>query len=401
MKKITIKPILFLLLLAVSCSLAANSAQAVSIGVSPASIQFDNVLKGGYAEGTVSVSTSSATPLNLTMRAEGAVKDWITFEPSENITFSSGDMKRISIMVRPPSDAANGLYTGSVIATTSAAKTGGSGVGAEVTTGAVCDVAVRVTGDEIKKASVILIDAKDTEEELPAEFSVSISNDGNVMIAPLIKIEIMKKGTSEVLKTITHSTTTVLPTKTSIIRIMADTKGLPIGEYTGKVTVFLDSEKLAEKELSFNIFERGTLRKSGVLQKIWNEPWANVGDVVKIDAYFENQGEMMIIGKLKGEIYNANRLVNVTESDELEVPVGKVVVMSAYFKPEFPGQYLVRGQVVYGGKTTETKESYINVNPGGEALPRGLDYTTLAVAAAALLIIALLLFRFRSKRTRR
>ena len=386
MRKIPVKTVIYVALLFVI--LSANSVYAVSIGISPAEMYFDNVLRGGYAEDTVAVSTSSETPVNFVISAKGPIEDWIEFEPSENLTMSRDSMKRVTVIVKPPENVANGVYTGSIVVSTIPTQTVEEGVGVGVTTGTTSDISIRITGDEIKKARVESISVKDTEEGHPVEFSVSILNEGNVIISPSIEIGITKKGGSEVLKLVSHGQTDILPTKMKIIRINVDTEDLEIGEYLGIVKVFLDGEKLAEKALSFNLFERGTLSKMGVLQKIWNEPWVSVGDIVKIDAYFENAGELLVTGEFKGEIYMGNRLVDVAESEELEVPVGKTVVMSAYFKPELPGQYVVKGQVIYGGKTTETKESFINVNPGQAATsPRGTDYIVIAFAIIAIFII--------------
>ena len=392
MEEIHVKLVAFVFLFLLSLSLLACSAGAVSIGISPAELYFDNVLKGGYAEGEVAVSTSSETPVNFVIAAKGSIKDWIDFEPSENLTFSKNDMRRITVIVKPPENVANGVYTGTIIASTEPTQLDGEGVGVGVTAGTTSDVSIRITGEEIKKASVQSIKVSDTEEGFPVEFSVSILNEGNVIIQPLIEIEITKKGESEILKSVSHSQTSVLPTKMNIIRVKIGTEGLKIGEYSAKVKVFLDGEKLSEETLYFSILERGTLSKKGVLQKIWNEPWAIAGDIVKIDAYFENAGELLFTAKFKGEIYMGDKLFEIVESEELEVPIGKTVIMSAYFRPGLPGQYVVRGHVIYGGKTTETKESFINVNPKQEGTsPQGVNYALVAVAIMAVFIIIILL----------
>jgi hypothetical protein len=374
----------------------ARIVNAASIGISPAELSFDNVLKGGYAESAVSVSTSSETPLNFTISAQGAVKDWIGFEPSQNLTISRNEMKRVSIIVKPPATVANGVYTGNILVSTSSARTGGTGAGVGVTTGTTSDITVKITGDEIKKAAVENMEVRDTEEGYPVEFLISILNQGNVVITPLITIEISKKNGTDVLRSASHGETSILPTKMGIIRVKMGTEGLDKGEYAAKVGVFLGEEKLAESTLSFSLLERGTLSKKGVLQKIWNEPWVNAGDVVKIDAYFENQGEVLVSGKFKGEVYRAGKLVEVVESEELEAPLGKTIVLSAYFRPQFPGQYVVRGSVIYGGKTTETKESYINVGPQAGQPPA--DYMLFAVCALAAVFAAAVLLKTMFKK---
>jgi len=376
--------------------LSAGSAHAVSIGISPADIGFEDLLKGGYAEKTIAVSTSSETYVNFAMSAQGDIKDWIEFEPSEG-AISRASMKRVTVIVRPPGNVANGLYGGSVVVSAEPQEAGGDGVGVGVATGAAAGISIEITGEEIKKASVESVNVKDTEEGYPVEFSVSVTNEGNVIIKPLIEIEVREKGETEVLKSVTHGQTDVLPTKMSIIRVRMETDDLDLGEYEGEVKVFLDGELLSENTVYFHVLERGTLSKMGILQKVWNEPWVNVGDVVRIDAYFENTGELVVAGKFKGEIYLGERLVEISESEELEVDVGKTVVMSSYFSPEETGKYVVRGRVVYGGKTTETKESYINVNPEGSPLPEDTNQLALLISAVVVVLIIVILLKRRLK----
>ncbi len=89
-------------------------------------------------------------------------------------------------------------------------------------------------------------------------------------------------------------------------------------------------------------------------------------------------------------------MIEIVESEELEVPVGKTVVMSSYFSPEDPGRYVVRGYVVYGGKTSETKESFINVNPaGGIEIPQDTDYLAFLVSLVVVILIIVILLKRR------
>ncbi|NIO21308.1 MAG: hypothetical protein GTN76_11375 [Candidatus Aenigmarchaeota archaeon] len=396
--KIDVKFMVCMVLFLLFLGLSSNSVYAVSIGISPADLYFSNVLKNGYAEKTIAVSTSSETPVKFTVAASGSIKDWIEFDPSEDLEVSKNSMKRITVIVKPPGNVANGVYGGSIVVSTEPSEPEG-GIGVGVTTGAASGISVEITGEEIKRARVENVKVKDTEEDYPVEFSVSILNDGNVIITPLIQIEITGKGETNVLKSTSHSQTDILPTKMKIIRIKMDTDDLDIGEYAGDVKVFLDDEKLYEQTLSFHVFEKGTLSKMGVLQSVWNEPWVREGDVVKIDAYFENTGEVVVSGKFKGEVYLGNRLVEVIESDELEVPVGKTVVMSSYFNPETQGRYVVKGYVVYEGKTTGTKESVINVTPKEAILPpQDMNNIALLVSAIVVVLIIVILLKRRLKR---
>jgi len=75
--------------------------------------------------------------------------------------------------------------------------------------------------------------------------------------------------------------------------------------------------------------------------------------------------------------------------------VGKTVVMSSYFRPEEPGRYIVKGYVLYGGKTTDTKESVINVNPEGTAIPEDTNYLAFLISAVVVVLIIVILLKRR------
>ena len=62
-------------------------ANAVSIGVSPGRAVFDNMLKSGYAERTVKISTNSNEGIIASLDVKGEVSDWLRLEP-DNKTFS-------------------------------------------------------------------------------------------------------------------------------------------------------------------------------------------------------------------------------------------------------------------------------------------------------------------------
>lgn len=392
MKNTTERVLISVLAAALVAGMLPVMASAVSIGVSPAEISFNNVLKGGYAENTLSISTSSEEEIGFRMSASGEISGWIRFEPSENLLIDRGSMKSVSVIVEPPEEAANGLYSGSIVISAVPSGTG-EGTGVDVTAGTASAFTVRVTGDEVKSANVDHIDVSDTEEGNPVEFSVSVSNTGNVIVKPLIEIDIIRDG--ETVETISRSDTGVLPTKMRIIRIISGTDGMDVGSYEADVKVSLDGKTLSERRLSFDILERGTLSKTGVLDKIWNEPWVMAGDVVKIDAYFRNTGEMVVVGNFKAEVYEGERLVEIVGSEEAEVPRGKTEVMSTYFSPEFPGRYNVMGKVYYGGKSTGTKESVVNVRSreSSEMRETGGFFVIVAVIILIVAVAALVFWK--------
>src|SRR3989344_8019325 len=109
------KPAEKLLLLALLLIISANSVYAVSIGVSPGRVRFDNLLQEGYAERTITISTNTEDILSGHFNVNGDIKDWLSFEPGTNtFSLSKGDPYKLKIIIRPPADMPNGNYSGSI-----------------------------------------------------------------------------------------------------------------------------------------------------------------------------------------------------------------------------------------------------------------------------------------------
>lgn len=120
-----------------------NIVYAVGFGVSPATLSFE-ILKGGSAEKTITVSTSSEKLLPVSLSIEGLEK-WISFTPNTNLFTSKSSPLKITIKVAVPKDAKAGKYEGAITATTAPAVSAKSGSGSSVATGVAVKTAINVT----------------------------------------------------------------------------------------------------------------------------------------------------------------------------------------------------------------------------------------------------------------
>ena len=69
--------IIRLVFLVVFVVLLAVNTFAVSIGVSPGRVRFENVLKNGYSERTVTISTNSDEMLTVRLKPQGSLAEWM------------------------------------------------------------------------------------------------------------------------------------------------------------------------------------------------------------------------------------------------------------------------------------------------------------------------------------
>lgn len=389
-------PLVLVLLATMPC------AYAIGLGVSPPEITVHNALREGQYNQTAMVFNTANESAEFEFKATGEMKDWILFydegkQVSKTIVPGKGS-KKITIGFKIPTDAENRAYKSTIYVQT---------VPQEITnvTGAVASAVVRmpiaasveVTGTQIIKGFVKTITTRDIEVGYPLRIKIDFENAGNVIATPVINVDISKEG--EMVDSFSYSDTKVNPGSKELILAGWNTTGREIGEYNATVNVLLGGESLAEKELQFKILAVGTLTRQGVFSdfKYTGEPLVN--RVIKIIAEFENIGEIDATAKFMGEIYTDGNLIDTIDSEELLVPVGDKETLTSYFKIESPGDYTIKGHVLYGMKKTDTKELSFVAPVPEEQSPSGFEIS-LALIVLALIAVSLailMLWRMRKK----
>jgi len=375
-----------------------------AIGVSPGTVVFDKMVRGGYAEKTLTISTAGSEDLVMKVEAGGAIKDWVSFDPMESqITLLKKSAKPITVKINVPNTVRNGQYEGTIIISTLyQGSEGGSDVsGARFMPGVIVKVQLTIGGEEITGYELKSVSVKDTEQNYPVEFNIKIENTGNVVVTPRLHIAILDGERKDTGKSLDYAESQILPTVTKQFTIKMPTKGMELGAYYGKLTDDLNHEQT----LFFQVLAPGTLAIVGTLEQVsLNKIWVKPQETVKIDATFTNEGEVFIdSAKLKTEVYildptyNTKELVGVTEGESMSVPVGGTTTLTAYFTPPKAGRYSIEGVVVYSGKKTEMKSSVLNV------LEEAKNYTLyyLLIGAVVLLVVFYLTRMTEDGRTRR
>jgi hypothetical protein len=379
-------------------------SNASALGVSPGTIEFNKMVRGGYGEKTLTVSTAGSEDIVMKLEAAGAIKDWLSFDPMESqIVLPKQSGKAITVKINVPNTARNGEYEGTVVISTLYQGAAGSSdvSGAHFMPGVIVQVKLTIIGEEIMGYDLKSVSVKDTEQNYPVEFNINVENTGNVVVTPKLHIAILDGERKDTGKSLDYAETQVLPTTTKQFSIKMPTKGMDVGAYYGKITDDLGHEQT----LFFQVLAPGTLAIVGDLTQLsLNKIWVQPQETVKIDAQFQNTGQVFIdSAKLKTEVYqvdptyNTKALVTVTEGEPLSVAVGATVDLSAYFTPQKAGRYSIEGTVIYSGKSTEVKSSVLNV------LEEAKNYTLyyLLIGAVVLLLVFYLTRMTEDGRTRR
>ncbi|MEM3370857.1 MAG: hypothetical protein QW471_04160 [Candidatus Woesearchaeota archaeon] len=377
--------------------ISASIPCLASLGVSPGALIFPNMLRGGFAQRQILISTLSE-PINVQLNAGGEIDSWIEFS-RQNLTVLPNISTAVSIVVRPPADIPNGNYSGfvTVFRTPMDNSQNITGIGNVVVMSVRVPITVEVTDRESKKCRAYSFSIDSVEQGSQAKLRMVVINDGNVKMSSPVRVDIWDQQRTSIVKFQQFSTPNVLPTLEQAIDFSLSVEQLPTGQYWAEISV---PECDAYSIVTFDILEKGALLSKGSLLQIINEPWISVGQTAKIEAIFKNEGARSVLARFKGTVSYQGQLVSVLESDEVEVPAGATESLITYFKPALPGSYTIEGRVYYGKKVTFPASSIINVK---ESQRIHLDLITLIyiMILIASLVLLFLIFRRHRKRMRK
>jgi hypothetical protein len=376
-------------------------ASATVIGANKGVIDLKNVMKNGYAQELVTLTTDTDFNLSINYKVEGDVADWIRFEPQANPFYiSKNNPYTIAIIVEPPQDARVDKYTGSVRFITGALAGPEGQFGTAVRTAININMAVQVTGQEVVSCTVPEVTLNDVEEGYPLEFYAVISNGGNVRLKPSFILEFWNQDQTKLVETMNFTTDDeILPTTQRRI-FKSLPQSLPIGQYWVRMKTPVCGEAGAGF-YTMSIVERGGVSDKGVLLTIQNPVDARVGQIVPIDAVFQNLGSRVVSAKFKGTITSGGKdnIFKLIDTEPIDVAPGKTESLRTYFNPTQEGQYMISGQVLYNKKLTFEKLSILNVYPLKVGLAQGIFSTgTIVLVLLAIIIAVLIILIMRNKR---
>jgi hypothetical protein len=362
-----IKRILVIVLI---CTLAISNVGALSIGIAPPSFTIDDAQRGGIYDQRIIVGNRGNESSTCEFAGTGEIGDWVSFYASDgetliNMTEVPGKgSKRIIARFTIPNETANGSYTGGVSVQTIPGNAIGNATG-----GAAADVVLMlasqgtivVTGKQNLTGIVRNITALDTEVNNTLRIKVEFQNTGDVIATPAINVTIATNDS--LVDCIYYDKTGVMPGANETIPVEWDTTGQIAGNYSVNVSVSLNSEILAAQNLTVRILPPGTLKRAGDLIGMTSEGELSTAQTVKIVATFENTGAIDTNAKFVAEVYVNGNLTDEINSDELVVvPVGEKSDLAALLDLAIPGEYEIKGYVLYdGNKSTDTKELSFSV----------------------------------------
>ena len=368
------------------CLLAlASSAYAAGVGISPATLSYEKVLKGGSALEQFAIFNTAEAGVYYSIRVEGS--DWFSFEPAPPVEVPAKGNVKISAIVKPPADTPSGIYNCTIYVEPGEVNvTEGEGTVMGILPAVGLRTSVEITGEQILAGKVLKMSVENNEIGKPIRFKIGFSNTGNVKTEPEVGIDILKE--EAVIDTLKKSAE-VIPGESK--EITAEWTGKDLGEYNANVRVLLDGELLSERSLGFEVMERGALTCMGEVVDVTAPAEANVSMPVKLEVGFKNTGVVAMEAKIKGDVIRNDKLVEVIEGDPVLIEVGNTATLTAYFTPKKPGEYLIDSDVVYEGKKAEISPITVSVKSeaGGVKIPE--SWVLVAVIAGLGVVVAVVL----------
>lgn len=333
---------------------------ASGINICPASFEYPTATKEITYEDTIYITNTGEEKDSFILVPENPGSDWIRFYENGKIIESSfeieaGESKKIDIGILIPSDASNGKYEPIVYVMPESAKFENETAGNSLSHGIVklpIKFYIGVTGDQILQGEVLKLEIGKTEENAPIKVKTYFKNTGNVQATPEMSGVILKDGNK--IAEIEGTGDSVKPGKEEELLIMAPAD-LSEGEYQAEITIFLGSEILKNGTLDLTVLPEGSLAKEASLVNMSIEGEPAKESMLKVLATVENTGSADLSCKYVGEVYENGALIDVIESEEIFVPVGKTKDTSTYYTPTDSGKYEIRGKITYSGQETDVK----------------------------------------------
>ncbi len=367
---------------------------AVNIGISPASISYPKVLRGGYSERSVLISTDSLEPVDVEVNPSGEIANWLNTSV-KNFNVTKNQPNRLKVIIIPPSDIPNGNYTGFLRFKTISFVNPkeGQAVGTIIPA---LDLAINteIVDTEIIQCGVYSFKVQSVEKGDDVVFDLDILNSGNVILSPKIKVDIWDKDQIEIVKSQEFKGKKILPTTSSTISSRMKSENLETGQYWAEVSAI---DCYSSKLLTFDILKEGALKAEGVLLDINVKKNAEIGETVPIIARFQNKGQKEVDAQFRGKVSLGDKIIQILESEKVNVPISEVNRFSFYFTPKNSGKYTISGNVFYSGKKTFESSAIIDVMSGGIRLS---SFLMPAVYTLLISLIIILFYKINKQRKR-
>jgi hypothetical protein len=363
--------------------------------VSPPTLELDDLQGGETYLRTVQVQNPSDTPSGIGIQRSGEVAAWTTTDPPGNFTIPAHGVRQVALSVAVPDGAGLGNHKGQLTFIADP-KTGPSGSGSTIRPSVGLLLNATVGGDPVTRLTWLSTRVEDAQSGGPVHAFAAVRNDGNVRTTA--------EATGHVLPFDPEADDVLSEASGSLLLQPGEEGEVPVtfaaGLTTGQYRARLRSPPADgfEQVVPFKVLPPGGQAPDGVLRAIVHVPFGKAGTPVRLDAWFENTGNLTIASAaFHGEVRKGAILLDTIDSEALVVAAGKHANLTAYWTPPKAGTYTVIGHVTYDGYQTLENQSPLNVKGGSLGFAWWWILVALAVLAAVVVVVWLVLRRKRRR----
>ncbi|MFA5857114.1 MAG: hypothetical protein WC867_07155 [Candidatus Pacearchaeota archaeon] len=331
---------------------------ATIIGISPASVGMTKVLRGGYAERNIVVSTDSVEPILIKLTQRGDTNGWINYS-DDNFSISKDSPYVLKMIILPPLDQSNGNYSGFLTFSSSPFGKGREGQAVGVIRSTL-DLALdfEIIDTEIMDCSAKNFIVESAEKGDDIIFNLVVINNGNIRFKPNLNIKIWDIDQIEIKKEENILGQEILPTTADNYSARVKSDELEVGQYFAEISI---DECYSSQLLTFDILTPGALKADGSLLGIILSRQGYVGERVPIRVSFKNTGQKDVSAQFDGKIVLDGKTIQKLDSQKIGVSISQTKDFNFEFQPEKPGKYIISGKVYYSGKKTFESSASIDI----------------------------------------
>ncbi len=242
-------------------------------GISPPYVYSENLMPGSVYEQRISIvrnEIDEIADINVNVR-ESEVKDWITIPNLDELKFDIGQKQVfMNVLVNVPLNAGNGQHLGAI--NVSVPTTANVAGGAAVALGALIDVDLTVSGEELRDFVIYSIKIDQAYAGESIRSILGVENKGNIDLQPdKVVIEIYDVNEKNLLDLTEGRIIGLVPAnKRKEIEVLFDTKIQQAGAYWAHIKVYKDSEIISDEKIFLSIQEVSAERRE-LLTRVKNK----------------------------------------------------------------------------------------------------------------------------------
>ncbi|MFH1055783.1 MAG: CARDB domain-containing protein [Candidatus Altiarchaeota archaeon] len=387
------------ILLTATIILLASNAQAITLGVSPATLEVKNTTRGGEYRTHLTASTADRNLL-CTLSKSGDIADWIRFEDN---TFVLDGQHDIPVYVSIPDSTPNGVYTGRIQLTTKPKSMAAGYTGMSLETSLSVKVSVEVLGTEGSWLRVLKTTVASAKEGQPIKSELTLKNNAATAAKPTVSFRALSRDKETTYSASVINSESVDPQSKKTFTTNLRSTGMAPGLYLMEMRVEMDEREYWNTMESFYIVsldaKDDAVKVEGVLEDASvSATNMTLGETVTVYAKLTNTGDMPIDAKLRVEFIKDGKSTHIQETKNEYLEKGATKSTSLTYKPTETGEYKVRLWAEYAGVRTAVRETTIRVwNYTTPLFNFDINFYTIA-APAILLIVAWIVIYYRKYR---